>query len=84
LSFEAKDLSVKVFSAEHDGLWAMGCGGCDSTAPKPGCQPPSRPCNPPSHPGCPPPSKKAGAMDPRTADLSALRQQLQTAISAAG
>jgi hypothetical protein len=83
LSFEAKDLSVKVFSADHEGLWAMGCGGCDSTAPKPACQPPSRPCNP-SNPACPSPSKKAGAMDPRTADLSALRQQLQTAISAAG
>jgi len=83
LSFEAKDLTMKLFSAEHDGLWAMACGACDSTAvPKPACHPPSAPCPPPSHP-CPAPSKKAEAFD-AVAGLPALRQQLQSAIATAG
>lgn len=83
MSFEAKDLTVKLFSADHEGLWAMPCGACDSTAaaPKPGCPPPSKPCPHPSHPPCPANSKKARMVDPRTADLTALRQQLHSALS---
>ena len=84
MSFEAKDLTVKLFSPEHDGLWAMPCGACDSTAPpKPACHPPSAPCPPPSHP-CPAPSKKADAFDSPIAELLVLRQQLQSALSLPG
>jgi hypothetical protein len=87
LRFEAKDLMVKLFSAE-DGL--MACGVCDSTAGKPNpnpgkpCPPPSKPCFAASKPACPQASKKAGAAgegDLRLAGLTALRRQLHTALS---
>jgi hypothetical protein len=81
--FETRDLMVKIYFQEREGLWAMGCGGCDSTAPKPACHPPSAPCKPPSHP-CAAESRKAEAFDSRTAGLLALRQQLQSALAPAG
>ena len=84
MSFEARDLAVKLYSPEHDGLWAMPCGACDSTAPpKPACHPPSAPCKPPSHP-CAAESRKAEAFDADAAGLLALRQQLQSALAPAG
>jgi hypothetical protein len=94
LSFEARDLTVKLFAADegHEGLWAMGCAACDTTAaPKPGCKPPSRPacgatsCKAPSQAPCQGPSKKAGAADGLPpASLATLRQQLRDALAPLG
>ena len=94
MSFEARDLTVKLFAADegHEGLWAMGCAACDTTAaPRPGCKPPSRPacqgtsCKAPSQAPCPRATKKAGAADDLpVAALATLRQQLRDALAPLG
>jgi hypothetical protein len=91
LSFEARDLMVKLFASDegHEGMWAMGCAACDTTAaPKPGCKPPSRPacpgtsCKAPSQAPCPGATKKAGAADDLPlAGLATLRQQLRESLT---
>jgi len=91
LSFEARDLMVKLFAADEglEGMWAMGCAACDTTAaPRPGCKPPSRPacqgtsCKAPSQAPCPGATKKAGAADDLPlAGLATLRQQLRATLT---
>jgi hypothetical protein len=87
MSFDAKDLAIQLSSGiEIEGLWAMACEACASTggAPRPACQPPSKPCPAPSKPGCAKPSKKAHlASASLPGGLAQLRREMREALARA-